>query len=164
MIAKITSALVILGWFVAAQPAEAGCLGVKCSCTVSGSPVTFGVYNPMAAGDIDVASDISVTCNSFVIGLLISYDVYLGPGVYGAVLDRKMSNGSSLLAYNLYTNSGRTTVWGDGAGGTSMISKSYLLGLGGGRTDTFTAYGRLPAGQNVSAGAYSDTIVATVVF
>ena len=32
------------------------------------------------------------------------------------------------------------------------------------RTNDFPVYGRVLSGQNVSAGAYSDSLVATVIF
>lgn len=157
-------ALAMFFWLAAAAPASAGCVGVKCSCSVSGDAVSFGTYIPTATGDVNVAADISVTCQAFVLGLLVSYEIHLGSGVYGAVPDRKMSNGSSLLSYNIYTNASRTIIWGDGAGGTGVRGDSYLLALGATHTEIVQMYGKLVAGQNVSAGSYSDTIVATVVY
>jgi len=29
---------------------------------------------------------------------------------------------------------------------------------------TVTVYGRVPAGQNVAAGSYGDSVVATIIF
>lgn len=52
----------------------------------------------------------------------------------------------------------------DGTGGSAVRSNAYILSLGATRTDEFPVYGKLPGGQNVSAGAYSDTIVATVIY
>jgi spore coat protein U-like protein len=99
-----------------------------------------------------------------VIGLLISYEVQMGSGVYGSTADRKMSNGGSLLSYNIFTNPARTIVWGNGAGGTGVKNNSYLLAFGASRTDTMQMYGKLPGGQNVSAGSYADMVVVTVVY
>ena len=156
-------ALMTFCWLAMAAPASASCVGVKCSCSVNGNAISFGAYVPTASGDIKVAADISVTCKAFVLGV-ISYEIHLGPGVYGSVTDRKMSNGSSLLSYNIYTNTGRTIIWGNGTGGTGMMSDSYLLLLGASRTETVSMYGKLVAGQNVSAGSYSDIIVASVIY
>lgn len=156
-------ALAMFFWLVASGSASASCVGVKCTCTVSGDAVSFGGYVPTAAGDINVAANISVTCKAFVLGV-ISYEIHLGSGLHGTVANRKMSNGSSLLIYNIYTNAGRTIIWGDGTNGTGKISDSYLLLLGATRTETVSMYGKLTSGQNVSAGAYSDTIIATVVY
>lgn len=151
-------------WALAAPTASSACLGVSCSCSVASGSVGFGTYNPLAPTPVDVAANVSVTCTSFILSILVSYEVRLGPGLNGPATNRRMNNGASLLGYNLYTNPARTLVWGDGSGGTSVVNRSYLLGLGASRTEHHPAYGRLPAGQNVSAGAYADTVIATVVF
>ena len=54
-----------------------------------------------------------------------------------------------------------TTVWGDGTGGSSKLTDGYLLGLIT-VIKTYTVYGRIPARQNIPAGAYADTITVTV--
>lgn len=154
----------VVAWMAMAAPASAGCVGVNCSCSVNPAPLTFGAYVPTSGTDVKVAADISVTCKAFVLGLFISYEIHLGPGIYGTVADRKMSNGSSLLSYNIFTTTGRTIVWGDGTNGTGMGSNGYLLALGASRTDTVQMFGKIVAGQNVSAGSYTDTVVATVVY
>jgi len=65
----------------------------------------------------------------------------------------------SVLAYNLYLDSTRLTIWGDGTGGTGTFS-----GMGTGSDVGTTVYGRIPAGQNVAVGTYSDLITVTVTF
>src|SRR6266487_1298814 len=52
-------------------------------------------------------------------------------------IPRKMVNAGTLLNYNLYTDAARTTVWGDGTGGTVTVS-----GSSNGST-THTVYGRI---------------------
>lgn len=156
-------ALAMFFWLAASGSASASCVGIKCSCTVSADTISFGAYVPTAGGDINVAADISVTCKAFVLGI-ISYEIHLGSGLHGTVASRKMSNGDSLLAYNIYNNAGRTVIWGDGEDGTGIKGDSYLLALGASRTETVSMYGKLTGGQNVSAGSYSDTIIATVVY
>lgn len=145
-------------------PAGATCIGLGCSCAIDASPIDFGAYNPVSSSHVDVAAVVRVTCGALVLGADISYEVRLGPGGSGDHLSRAMSSGANALAYNLYTDPGRTMVWGDGTGGTAMVSNSYLLTIVFEQTDEFTIYGRIPAGQSVAAGAYSDTIVATVAF
>lgn len=151
-------------WLAALAPAGATCIGLGCSCSISASALSFGTYNPLAAGDVDATGNVSVTCGALLLGANISYEVTLSAGGSGDQLGREMANGAETLQYNLYTTAARTVIWGDGAGGAGTITNSYLLTLLFARTDNFPVYGRLPAGQNVSAGAYSDTIVATVAF
>ena len=60
------------------------------------------------------------------------------------------------LNYQLYSDSARGTVW-DNVTGTTLTGSGIAQGL--------TVYGRLPGGQlSAPAGAYSDTITATVSF
>jgi spore coat protein U-like protein len=66
-----------------------------------------------------------------------------------------------LLNYNLYTNSARTTIWGDGSAGTSRLTNIIWSG---GSSFTRTIYGRIPAGQDVGVGNYGDILVITISF
>ncbi|BBA33301.1 spore coat U domain-containing protein [Methylocaldum marinum] len=63
----------------------------------------------------------------------------------------------------MYTDSARSSIWGDGSAGTQTVSDGYLLGL---LTVTrhYPVYGRIPADQNVSPGVYLDTIFVTVLY
>ena len=71
-----------------------------------------------------------------------------------------MATGANLLNYALYTDSGHTTLWGDGAGGTTAT----IDGTGNGISQSSTIYGRVPAGQTVPAGGYADTVNVTVTY
>jgi spore coat protein U-like protein len=97
--------------------------------------------------------------------VIVDYEIKLDTGQAGSYAPRAMTNGSSLLTYNLYTDATRTVVWGDGAGGTSVVSIKYALARPGDtQTDTWTVYGRVGARQVVSTGTYLDTITVTLVF
>jgi spore coat protein U-like protein len=74
-----------------------------------------------------------------------------------------MSMGSHQLNYNLYTNSARTSIWGDGSSGTNTVGDSYTLGIGTTVND-YTVYGRIPALQNAYSGFYSDSVIVTVEY
>jgi spore coat protein U-like protein len=65
------------------------------------------------------------------------------------------------MQYNLYTNAGHTQVWGDATGGTVKISDSQLV-LVGTSQYSYTAYGRIPALQDLPPGTYTDTITVTL--
>jgi spore coat protein U-like protein len=66
---------------------------------------------------------------------------------------------SDQLRYNVYLDPAKTTVWGDGTQGTQFFSiRNPSLRD---RT-TVPIYGRVPAGQDVGAGTYADTLVITV--
>ena len=66
------------------------------------------------------------------------------------------------LGYNVFTSPSMAVVWGDGTGGTSTVAMGPVPGRRPLRP--VTIYGRIPAGQNVSAGTYSDTLVVTITW
>lgn len=133
-------------------------------CQVSATGLNFGSYDTLSAGPLDGTGDIQVSCSLLgVLSLLVSYTIELNAGVSGNFSGRIMQGSSDDLAYQLYANPVRTSVWGDGAGGTVTVSDGYTLGLLT-TTRTYTMYGRIPGSQNVPAGNYSDTIVVTLNF
>lgn len=156
--------LAMAALFVMGPPAHATCTGIGCSCSVTADPLDFGTYNPIDSSNVDATGNLSVRCGALIAGVNISYEVTLSAGASGNQTARTMSNGSSTMAYNLYTNSSRTIVWGDGNGGTGTITNGYFLNLIFPRTDDFPIYGRIPSGQNAEVGTYTDTITATVIF
>jgi len=75
---------------------------------------------------------------------------------------RRMLSGSQQLFYNLYRDTGRTIIWGDGSGGT----QAYFINnpQPNNRDITLPIFGRIPPGQNVGVGSYNDTITVTLSF
>lgn len=135
----------IVALAAASRPAHA--------CTITSSTgVSFGVYNVYAAAPLDSAGTITYSCT---LSISVTIDIGTGSGTYAS---RTMRAGTSTLAYNLYTNAARTTVWGDGTSGTGHHGP--VLGLIG--STTVSIYGRVPAGQDVAAGSYTDTVVVTL--
>lgn len=124
-------------------------------CSASSAGVAFGAYNPKSASARDSAGTITINCPKAGKGVIIS----VGAGASGSFAQRRMSNGQSTLGYNLYSNTARTLLLGDGSGGSTRFSLGDFRG-----TTTRTVYGRIPAGQNVTAGTYGDTLVVTVTF
>lgn len=136
------------------------------TCSVSATGVSFGTYIPSNANSTDITGTVTVTCGSTV-NETISYEIALNPGVNSgsSFANRQMTNGITFLSYQLYTSSARTTVWGDGTGGTSTVSDSFRCNRCTNRKENYTDYGRLPGLQwNAAPGFYSDTITATVTF
>ena len=72
-----------------------------------------------------------------------------------------MTLGASRLSYNLYADPALLSVWGDDTAGsiTQIVTEPVLFG-----NLAFTAYGRVPPGQFVTPGVYSDTIIVTVTY
>lgn len=126
------------------------------ACSVDPTPVAFGDYSPFSVAPTDTAGTLRVTCSTATVG----YTVLLSAGSAGSYSPRRLSGGGHTLSYNLYIDPLRTTVWGDGSGGTANVTGAFALPGG----IDHTVYGRLPAQQNVGAGAYTDTITVTINF
>lgn len=125
---------------------------VWAACTVVVQPVLFGNYDVFNSVDLDSTGLVDVTCDS----VADSYSIALSTGM-GSYGQRKMMQGIYALNYNLYTNSGRTTVWGDGTAGTNTVNGSGLFA-------SFSVYGRVTAQQSARVGAHSDNLVLTLTF
>jgi spore coat protein U-like protein len=127
------------------------------SCTISAGALSFAGYNSVAGTAVDGTATLTVACTKG-----SSATITLGQGENAdtgstdAVPLRRMVNGSNYLSYLLYSDSGRSTVWGNtagtGAGYTAVTSEDSAV----------TVYGRITAGQDVPAATYTDTVTATI--
>jgi len=133
-------------------------------CTISSTNIAFGNYDPTGATAVTAQGAVTAKCTK---GDAVSVALDQGKNPTGAstaaVPARQMVNGTNLLPYHIYiAASPSTTEWGTGTVGTNepaaQTSASVSTAL------TFTTYGSLPAGADVPAGAYSDTVTATVTF
>jgi spore coat protein U domain-containing protein, fimbrial subunit CupE1/2/3/6 len=129
----------------------------QASCTISATSVNFGNYNVFNGTAVDSTGTITFRCNSSAFNISVS----LTDGAATTFNPRTMIKGAEKLNYNLYRNSARTTIWGDGTGGTQQYTNANPPNNS---NVTLTVYGRVPAGQDVSAGAYSDTVTAVINF
>ncbi len=135
--------------------------GHAVNCSVSATAVGFGSYDTLSPLNNDATGTITVTCSN-TLSLLVNYEILLSRGSATSYSPRRMSSGGNTLNYNLFTNIIRTTIWGDGTGGSSKVSDGYVLGALVPTVRNYTIYGRIPAGQNVASGGYTDSITVTV--
>jgi spore coat protein U-like protein len=128
------------------------------NCTISTVALAFGSYDPVvanAAANLDGTGTVVVACTK---GATATIGLGLGGNASGGT--RRMGDGSSnYLTYELYQESGRTTVWSDA--GAGLLTPSAAPSKA---PRNFTVYGRVTGSQDVPAGNYSDTVVATVNF
>jgi spore coat protein U-like protein len=146
----------------------AGRVQAAADCNVTAGGVAFGGYDPLATTPDDSIGTVTVTCvNTGGGNTTVNYSVALSTGVSGAYSQRYMRSGTPRLNYNLYRDAARTIVWGNGSSGTSSMAGTLTVGPGvgnGTRSATYTVYGRAPALQDATPGAYSDSIVVTLTF
>jgi spore coat protein U-like protein len=126
---------------------------VQATCLVSATAMAFGTYTGAVATP---TSTLSVTCTN-----TTPYNVGLSAGnATGAtVTTRKMTGpASATLNYPLFRDSARTLNWGNTVGTDTLSS------TGNGSAQLSSVFGQLAAGQLVTPGAYSDTIIVTVTY
>ena len=129
---------------------------VAAVCTITTSPVAFGPYDPVvanAATDLTAAGSVNVACTK---GTASTID--LGNGGAFAAGSRRMGSGSDFLNYALYKDVARTQVWGTGlAGGTTMAYNAATKA-----STAVSVFGTVPQNQDVTVGAYTDIVLATI--
>ena len=131
---------------------------VSNNCTISTTAVGFGSYDPVvahASTNLDGTGTVIVACTK---GAVATVGLGLGSNVTGSTR-RLKDPGTNYLTYELYRDAGRTSVWGDA--GAALLSPGAAPSK---TARTFTVYGRIPQNQDIPAGAYTDTVVATVNF
>lgn len=125
---------------------------VQNACTVVGGSLDFGTYDAGQAEDLDGVGTIRLeNCTGTV-------TIELDGGSSGDVQNRLMrqSGGSATLRYQLYIDGARTRVWGTGSAASQVMVLVDSLPV--------EVYGRIPGGQRVPPGAYTDTVNVTVNF
>jgi len=126
------------------------------ACTISASGVSFGSYNVFSDLPRDATGTVTYQCSP----IAVNVQIQLNRGGASSFDPRQMRQGAATLDYNLYIDLTRTTIWGDGTGGTQVYTA-----LAGVFIDIVVPiFGRIPARQNVPAGSYLDTITATIIF
>ncbi|MDB9308651.1 spore coat U domain-containing protein [Aphanizomenon sp. CS-733/32] len=156
---------------VSAAPAMAGTAtsdltvssNVVNNCTISTSSINFGNYDPIsdnASSDLIGTGSVTVTCTSGA-SATITLDAGANPanGSTNALPLRRLSNGTTgYLNYYVVFQSGISVAyWGN----TADTGVSHT---GTGSASELNPIGTIPSGQNVPAGSYADTVVATVTF
>ncbi len=126
------------------------------ACEVSATPMSFGTIPVLGSADIDGQATISLLCT---VGA--NYDVAMDFGANASGTQRYLTNaagGTDQIPYEIYSDAGRTTVWGNTAGAT--MAGSATTGI-----VDIAAYGRIPVSATpVVAGSYADTVTVTVNF
>ena len=122
-------------------------------CTVNTSSLSFGNYQ---GSDATATATATLTCTN---GTAETIGLDAGAnGAHAVGTTRAMTDGSShYLSYEIYQNSGHTTVWD--------ASTHTEAGTGTGSAQSLTAYGDIPANQlTAPAGSYTDTVNINVTY
>lgn len=143
----VIAALVVTG-VLGSSPAEAA------KCTITSSPITFGPYDVFSSAPVDSVGSLLFNCTG-----AKNVSIEISQGQSGTFQPRALRQGAESLYYNLFLDAARSTVWGNGTGGT----QTYVTDPG--KEDvTVTIYGRIPPEQDISFGSYADAVTVTINF
>ena len=127
--------------------------------------IVFGNYDVLATAPLDTLLSVDVACDRNGGPGSVTVSVGLGAGANGtSVNNRRMlhlGGSGDLLAYALYRDVARTSIWGF-SNGMDTVARTLTVPNNGSASATFTIYGRMPAQQDVTVGPYRDSVQITV--
>lgn len=129
---------------------------VSADCRISVSDLSFGSYDPLgqnSSRELSAAAGVSMLCTRDARATIV-----LDAGRTPLGGSRAMASGEQRVAYQIYRDADRTEVWGSGADALQFVSTGIQ------RPQQFMVYARIPPGQEVASGTYSDVVTATVDF
>lgn len=134
-------------------------LTITANCTISASTVPFGTTSSLLTA-INQTGNVNVTCTN-----TTPYTVGLdGGNVAASTVNARLmagtttGNTTTTIPYQLYSDTGRTSVWGNTSG-------TWVTGTGSGAAQTLIVYGQVPTATiTPKPDAYQSTVVATITF
>ena len=131
------------------------------ACTVSTTPMGFGNYDSFSTNPLDTAGTITVNCTLDVVKVNLTAGPSQTSGIFNP-RQMKRSGGTDLLNYNIFTDVARTIIFGNNTGGTAGIQLRRPHGRPAPWNQMITIYGRIPPGQDILVGGYSDSLTITI--
>jgi len=134
-------------------------LNVLANCSISAAPLAFGTAGTLSS-PVQGQTTLTVRCTNST-----PYNVGLDAGtVTGSTVANRLlagtatGNTATTVAYQLYQEAGRTTIWGN-TQGTNTVG-----GVGNGTAQTLNVYGQVATQTAPSPDTYQSTVTATVYF
>jgi len=134
-------------------------LTLQANCTITANPLSFGTTGVLSAA-VNQQTTLAVTCTN-----TTPYNIGLNAGTVASstVTSRLMAgtatgNTSTTVGFQLYQDSGHSTVWGN-TQGTNTVG-----GTGTGAAQAISIYGQVPAQSTPQPDTYQTTVTATVYF
>ena len=122
---------------------ESGCSVFSGNSDIS---LDFGTWTTLSQ-NIDESASFDVACSGDT-GFTVGLDKGLGGGT--TINDRKLTSGTNKIAYNLYTDASRGTVWD---------TQTFAKAAAPGNLTKVTIFGRVPTSATIpAAGTYLDTV------
>lgn len=136
------------------------------TCSASTTPLALGTVT--GSSNVDSSATITVSCSTAGLSLLavarVKLCLNIGAGANGSgqTNPRRMTNSfGDVLNFQIYSDAGRTNIWGDSTIPATPTPVSQDLEynvpvLGGSGGFTATMYGRVPPQSGLAAGSYTN--------
>jgi len=136
-------------------------VSVEHSCSIEANPMEFGAYNGVVENvstALEATATVETTCTSGA-AAIITINAGASEGSDSADASaRRMTDGErNYLAYQVYSDVGRSRVWGNTA-------PTGVALTGTGIPQTLTAYGSVTASQLAAPGVYNDQLTVTITY
>ena len=133
------------------------------NCLINSPTLAFGSYDPIvtnATTALQAQATATFTCTEGASSVYVTAGTG-NNGSHASGTTRAMSgSGSTYLSYELYTDSGYSTIWNTTNSGGHTFQPTFASS----QTATATIYASVPAGQNVQVSSYSDSVTMTINF
>jgi spore coat protein U-like protein len=162
LVASACSAASALAATATATMTNTVTIASNCSIATVGFTTTYDPIVTNATTNQDVTASVTTTCTPGAAPVItLGQGANANTGSTDAAPLRRVSSGGgtpTYLNYSLFSDSGRTTTWGNTAG-TAPVAVTAT-----GTATPLTIYARVPSGQTGVATTFTDTVVATVTF
>ncbi|PUE31754.1 spore coat U domain-containing protein [Limnohabitans sp. Jir72] len=139
---------------------------IETACSVSASPMAFGVVLPGVVKDAEAI--VTAVCTS---GTTYTLDLgdglnHITTGGTGGQYRRQMASAANRLPYIIYIDGTRATQIDASAAGTLAYNNLLTSTVGNGLDQPVTIYGRVVGAESLAKvpGVYGDTVVVTIAF
>lgn len=125
---------------------------VIANCRIVVTDLAFGAYDPLVQHStqaLDGSANVQVLCTKNLRATVLMDE--------SGIASRAMHSGPDSLSYAIFSDASRTNAWGTGANAIQITGT-------GSSPQELTVFGRIPAGQVIPAGWYTDAVTATVDF
>jgi spore coat protein U-like protein len=131
------------------------------SCSFSVTNMNFGLIDTLSGTQANSTATVNMNCSgTLLLRILVCPHLSAGTGGASSAAARQMLSGANSLNYQLYSDSGRSVVWGSYAWAYASRPPplALTLNLSGVASGTATIYGRVPGSQSTAApGTYLST-------
>ena len=132
------------------------------TCTITTTTVPFGLYDVFSSAPLNSTGSVTYTCSNPT-RVADTITIWMSKGNGTTNNPRQMTGAIDRLNYYLCQDANCTKLWGD----KSYPSDSEPITIPAGTVNlsvSLPIYGMIPAGQDVSAGIYTDTVLVEVDF